>query len=294
MQNYIDLAKRIMAEGHRVPTRTGIDAISIFGTQLRWDLAEGFPLLTCRKLFFRGIKEELLFFLKGETDTRKLAAKKVHIWDANTTREFLDARGLHNYPEGEMGPGYGWQWRNWGGEYEAWKDVLGQRWVGKDYDGIDQIGKVVTTLQSNPFDRRMIVSAWNVSELNNMALPPCHMLFQVDATDGRVSLQWYQRSVDLPLGLPFNIASYALLCHIIADMAEMPVGDLIFVGGNTHIYANQLDGMRELVERTPKTLPQITVDTSQMKDDPYWRAQDPEIRLEGYDAHPSLKMPFAT
>ncbi|MBQ3700487.1 MAG: thymidylate synthase [Prevotella sp.] len=259
MKQYLDILNRILTEGTRKGDRTGTGTISIFGTQSRYNLDDGFPLLTTKKLYLKGIIYELLWFLKGSTNIRFLQENNVHIWD-----EWADEHG-------ELGPVYGHQWRSW-----------------PDYDGgvIDQIQYVVDQLKTNPDSRRMIVSAWNVAEVNKMALPPCHTIFQFYVAGDRLSLQLYQRSADTFLGVPFNIASYALLLQMMAQVTGFKPGDFIHTTGDTHLYLNHLEQARLQLTREPRPLPtmRLNPDVKSIFD---FRYED--FLLEGYDPHPHIK-----
>ena len=259
MKQYLDILDRILREGTQKGDRTGTGTISIFGTQSRYNLEDGFPLLTTKKLHLKSIIYELLWFLKGDTNVKYLQDNGVRIWN-----EWADENG-------ELGPVYGHQWRSW-----------------PDYNGgvIDQISQVVDQLKHNPESRRMIVSAWNVAEVNEMALPPCHTIFQFYVADGRLSLQLYQRSADTFLGVPFNIASYALLLQMMAQVTGLKPGDFIHTTGDTHLYLNHLDQARLQLTRTPRPLPvmKINPDVKSIFDFQY-----EDFQLEGYDPYPHIK-----
>ena len=259
MKQYLDILDRILREGTQKGDRTGTGTISIFGTQSRYNLEDGFPLLTTKKLHLKSIIYELLWFLKGDTNVKYLQDNGVRIWN-----EWADENG-------ELGPVYGHQWRSW-----------------PDYNGgvIDQISQVVDQLKHNPDSRRMIVSAWNVAEVNEMALPPCHTIFQFYVADGRLSLQLYQRSADTFLGVPFNIASYALLLQMMAQVTALKPGDFIHTTGDTHLYLNHLDQARLQLTRTPRPLPvmKINPDVKSIFDFQY-----EDFQLEGYDPYPHIK-----
>lgn len=259
MKQYLDLLNRIMTEGTRKGDRTGTGTVSVFGHQARYNLEDGFPLLTTKKLHLKSIIHELLWFLSGDTNVKYLQDNGVRIWN-----EWADENG-------ELGPVYGHQWRSW-----------------PDYNGgtIDQIAAVVDQLKHNPNSRRMIVSAWNVAEVDSMALPPCHTLFQFYVADGRLSLQLYQRSADTFLGVPFNIASYALLLQMMAQVTGLRAGDFIHTTGDTHLYLNHLDQARLQLTRTPRPLPRMVInpDVKSIFD---FRYED--FHLEGYDPWPHIK-----
>ena len=263
MKQYLNLLQRILDEGAVKTDRTGTGTKSIFGHQMRFDLKEGFPLLTTKKLHLRSIIHELLWFLRGDTNIQYLHDNKVTIWD-----EWADENG-------ELGPVYGHQWRSW-----------------PDYDGgtIDQIANVVNLIKNHPDSRRMIVSAWNVAEVEKMALPPCHTLFQFYVADGRLSLQLYQRSADTFLGVPFNIASYALLLQMMAQVTGLEAGEFIHTTGDTHLYLNHLDQAHLQLTREPRPLPRMVLNP-EVKDLFSFRYED--FQLEGYDPWPHIKAEVA-
>lgn len=256
---YEGLLRETLCEGVDKGDRTGTGTYSLFGRSLRYDLSERFPLITTKRVAFKTMAHELLWFLRGETNIRFLQAEGVKIWD-----EWADANG-------DLGPVYGRQWRNWGGE------------------GIDQIADVIHTLRTNPDSRRMIVSAWNVSDLGKMALEPCHAFFQFYVADGRLSCQVYQRSADLFLGVPFNIASYALLTRMVADQTGHAPGDLIWVGGDCHIYSNHVEQVREQLSRDPYPFPKLTIQSA-LDIDSY---TIDSFSLQDYAHHPAIKAPVA-
>ena len=259
MKQYLDLLNRILTEGVKKGDRTGTGTISIFGNQMRFNLDEGFPLLTTKKLHLKSIIYELLWFLRGDTNLKYLHEHKVSIWD-----EWAD-------PDGELGHIYGYQWRSWPG-----------------YNGefIDQISQVVYDIKNNPDSRRLIVSAWNVADLGNMNLPPCHVLFQFYVAEGRLSLQLYQRSADTFLGVPFNIASYSLLLMMMAQVTGLKPGDFIYTTGDTHLYLNHIEQARLQLTRTPRQLPamRLNPDVQNLVDFVY-----EDFTLENYDPWPHIK-----
>jgi thymidylate synthase len=263
MQAYLDLLKLVMEEGAQKTDRTGTGTISIFGHQLRFDLEKGFPLVTTKKVHTRSIIYELLWFLKGETNTAYLKENGVSIWD-----EWADENG-------DLGPVYGYQWRSW-----------------PDYNGgnIDQITDIIHTLKKNPDSRRMIVSAWNVAQVNQMALAPCHCMFQFYVADGKLSCQLYQRSADLFLGVPFNIASYALLTLMMAQVCGLKPGEFIHTFGDAHIYLNHFDQVALQLSRTPKALPTMKLNP-EVKNIFDFKYED--FTLEAYDPYPGIKAPVA-
>ena len=263
MRQYLDLMKHVLDHGTRKNDRTGTGTTSIFGAQLRFDLTTGFPLLTTKKVHLKSIIHELLWFLKGETNTRYLKENGVTIWD-----EWADAKG-------NLGPVYGYQWRSW---------------PAPDGGHIDQISQVIDQIKKNPDSRRMIVSAWNVADLPKMALLPCHAFFQFYVADGKLSCQMYQRSADLFLGVPFNIASYALLTLMVAHVSDLKAGELVHTFGDTHLYLNHLDQAREQLSRSPRRQPDMKLNPA-VKDLFQFKYED--FTLENYDPHPAIKAPVA-
>ncbi len=259
MKQYLDLVQHILDNGSKKSDRTGTGTISVFGYQMRFNLAEGFPMVTTKKLHLKSIIYELLWFLKGDTNTRYLSEHGVRIWD-----EWADA-------EGNLGPVYGKQWRSW---------------QGANGMVVDQIATAVATLKTNPDSRRIIVNAWNVAELDEMALTPCHAMFQFYVADGKLSCQLYQRSADVFLGVPFNIASYALLTLMVAQVCGLQPGDFIHTFGDAHLYLNHLDQAHLQLSRTPRPLPimKINPNVSSLDD---FRFED--FELVGYDPHPHIK-----
>ncbi|MEO8889803.1 MAG: thymidylate synthase [Jatrophihabitantaceae bacterium] len=259
---YEDLLRHVLEHGTHKDDRTGTGTRSVFGHQLRYDLAAGFPLITTKRVHFRSVAYELLWFLRGESNVKWLQDNKITIWD-----EWADA-------DGELGPVYGVQWRSW---------------PTPDGRHIDQISQVVEQLRSNPNSRRLIVSAWNVGEIENMALPPCHAFFQFYVADGRLSCQLYQRSADLFLGVPFNIASYALLTHLVAAQVGLAVGDFLWTGGDCHIYDNHVAQVREQLSRAAFAFPTLRLQPSGSLFD--YTFEDFEV--VGYQHHPAIKAPVA-
>ena len=263
MRQYLDLLEHVLAHGARKDDRTGTGTLSVFGYQMRFDLAAGFPLLTTKKVHLKSIIHELLWFLKGDTNIRYLKENGVSIWD-----EWADENG-------DLGPIYGYQWRSW---------------PAADGRHIDQIGEVLETLKKNPDSRRIIVSAWNVGELPNMRLPPCHAFFQFYVADGRLSCQLYQRSADIFLGVPFNIASYALLTLMLARATGLQPGDFVHTLGDAHIYLNHLEQVKLQLSREPRALPTMRLNPA-VTDLFAFKYED--FSLEGYDPHPGIKAPVA-
>jgi thymidylate synthase len=263
MQAYHDLLRHILDQGTRKADRTGTGTISVFGYQMRFDLQQGFPLVTTKKVHLKSVIHELLWFLQGDTNTAYLKANGVSIWD-----EWADA-------DGNLGPVYGRQWRSW---------------ATPDGRAIDQISEAVRTLKTNPDSRRIIVSAWNVADLPDMALAPCHCLFQFYVANGRLSCQLYQRSADVFLGVPFNIASYALLTLMMAQVCDLEPGDFIWTGGDTHLYLNHLEQVQLQLSRAPRPLPRMRINPD-VRDIFGFRYEDFEIL--DYDPWPGIKAPVA-
>lgn len=298
MKQYLDLLKKIKEDGIVKSDRTGTGTRSIFGYQMRFDLSEAFPLLTTKRVFLKGVIHELLWFLAGDTNIKYLVDNGVHIWDNDAYRfykelcakqgvepismeEFLVAAQqqtpspIDGYAYGNLNHVYGYQWRSWG---------------KPDGSAIDQIKDVINTIKNNPDSRRMIVSAWNVADVEDMALPPCHVLFQFYVAEGKLSCQLYQRSADTFLGVPFNIASYALLTMMIAQECGLQAGEFVHTLGDTHLYLNHMEQVDEQLSRSPRTLPtmRLNPDVKSVFDFKY-----EDFTLEGYDPHPTIKAPMS-
>lgn len=263
MKQYQDLLQRILREGEEKSDRTGTGTLSVFGHQMRFNLQDGFPVLTTKKLHLRSIIHELLWFLSGDTNIRYLKENGVSIWD-----DWADENG-------DLGPVYGFQWRSW---------------PGKDGQSVDQISKVVEQIKNNPDSRRHMVVAYNPAYVDEMALPPCHSLFQFYVANGKLSCQLYQRSADTFLGVPFNIASYALLTHMIAQQCDLDVGDFIWTGGDTHLYSNHLEQANLQLTREPLPLPTLNI---KRKPDSIFDYVFEDFELVGYESHPHIKAPIA-
>ena len=263
MKQYLDLMRHVTEHGHKKEDRTGTGTYSVFGYQMRFNLEEGFPLLTTKKVHLKSIIHELLWFLQGSTNIKYLKDNGVSIWD-----EWANANG-------NLGPVYGYQWRNW---------------PKPDGTHIDQIAQVVEAIKKNPDSRRLIVSAWNVADVDQMKLPPCHAFFQFYVADGRLSCQLYQRSADIFLGVPFNIASYALLTMMVAQVCGLKAGDFVHTLGDAHIYLNHLEQTREQLSREPRHLPTMRINP-EVRDIFGFRFED--FTLEDYDPHPAIKAPVA-
>ena len=304
MRDYLNYLQHIRDNGNKKTDRTGTGTLSVFGYQMRFDLAKGFPLVTTKKVFLRGIIHELLWFLKGDSNLKYLADNDVHIWDEWPYKAYLIKNSL-NVPKtdseewktgikefiervkedsefakeyGDLGPIYGYQWRSW---------------PTPDGRHIDQITQVIEQLKKSPDSRRMIVSAWNVADIEEMAkagIPPCHAFFQFYVADGKLSCQLYQRSVDSLLGLPFNIASYALLVQMVAHVTDLELGDFVWTGGDCHIYLNHLEQVDLQLSREPRALPKMTI---KRKVESIFDFTIDDFELEGYDPHPAIKAPIA-
>ncbi len=263
MRQYLDMMRHVLEHGARKADRTGTGTLAVFGCQMRFDLRQGFPLLTTKKLHLKSIVHELLWFLRGDSNVQYLRDNGVTIWD-----EWADERG-------ELGPVYGVQWRSW---------------RAADGRTIDQVSTALELLRRDPHSRRIVVSAWNVGELEQMALTPCHALFQFFVADGRLSCQLYQRSADIFLGVPFNIASYALLTHLMAQQADLDVGEFVWTGGDCHLYANHVEQARLQLGREPMPLPRLAI---RRRPESIFDYRFEDFEFEGYEAHPAIKAPIA-
>lgn len=289
MKAYLDIVNRVLQEGELKKNRTGTDAYTIAGAFLEHDMSQGYPLLTTKKMPFRLIVTELEFFIKGITDKKWLLDHNNHIWDewANPAKAPYghdEAAKKRMLEERDLGPVYGFQWRHFNAPYKSYDtDYTGQ--------GVDQLKKIVETIKTNPADRRMIVNAWNPQQMHQMALPPCHYAYQVTVINGKLNLLWNQRSVDTMLGLPFNIASYALLLHLLAKATGLKEGRLVGFLADVHIYQNHVDGAREQLSRDPNkyTLPRLETNTFSSIFD--WQAED--TQLIGYDSYPKIAFKIA-
>ena len=281
---YINLIKHILKNGISKDDRTGIGTLSIFSYNMTFNLRQSFPLLTTKKVYWKGVVEELLWFISGSTDSNVLKEKGVRIWEGNSSREFLDSRGLSHYDQGDIGAGYGFQWRHFGAKYTNMYDSY-------EGQGVDQLKDVIYKIKNTPDDRRIIMSAWNPTDLDKMALPPCHIFVQfwVDTNKKELHSQMYQRSCDVGLGVPFNIASYALLTCIIAKLCDLTPGDFHYCMGDTHIYKNHIDAMKLQITRDPYDFPKINIkditDIDNIKFD--------DIELIDYKYYENIKMNMA-
>lgn len=263
MQQYLSMMRHVRDHGARKDDRTGTGTLSIFGHQMRFDLSQGFPLVTTKKLHTKSVIHELLWFLRGDSNVRYLQENGISIWN-----EWADENG-------ELGPIYGVQWRSW---------------PTPSGESVDQIKEVVDLLRENPDSRRILVSAWNAAELSNMALPPCHTMFQLYVADGKLSCQLYQRSADTFLGVPFNIASYALLTHMLAQQTDLKVGDFVWTGGDCHLYLNHLEQVEEQLSRQPLALPRLAI---KRRPDSIFDYQFEDFEILNYECHPHIKAAVA-
>jgi thymidylate synthase len=279
MKPYLELLQTLLDEGHPRQDRTGVGTLGLFGYQMRFDLSTGFPLLTTKKLHLRSIIYELLWFLRGDTNVAYLQENRVRIWDEWATAEQTARFGRS---EGDLGPVYGHQWRNFGAS-------LGPDGRYRD-DGVDQLERAIETIRNDPYSRRILVTGWNPAEADQVTLPPCHTLFQFHVQDGRLNCQLYQRSADVFLGVPFNIASYALLTMMVAQVCDLHPGDFVHTFGDVHLYTNHTEQARLQLRREPRAAPTMLLnpEVRQLRAFTY-----EDFRLEGYDPHPHIKAPVA-
>lgn len=284
-EGYLSLMKNVLENGEHREGRNG-GTRSIFGNRLEFDLRKGFPLLTTKRVFWRGVVEELLWFLRGSTDANELKTKNIHIWDGNTTREFLDNVGLHDVAEGHIGAGYGYQWRCFGGNYPSKEN------------GVDQVRYVLKELSENPHGRRAVLNAWNPQQLHRMALPPCHMSYQFFVGNDGLQCMMMMRSCDIGAGLPFNIASTALFTHILAHVLNVPAHRVIIVMGDTHLYDVHLESATEQIERKPYDFPSFRITKeapaadASLDEKLKWietLCYDTDFEIQDYNCHPALK-----
>jgi thymidylate synthase len=276
---YLDLIRDILSNGTARGDRTGTGTLSKFGATMRFSLRnEVFPLFTTKKVFWRGVVEELLWFISGETNAKVLHDRGVHIWDANASREFLDRRGLTSNETWDLGPVYGYQWRHFGAQYP---DRAG---------GVDQLLGCIEQLKADPNDRRVIMSAWNPVDIPKMALPPCHVMCQFLVSDGELTCIMYQRSADMGLGVPFNVASYALLTCMMAQVCGLKPGEFVHMLGDAHVYLNHVEPLRSQIARTPRPFPSLVLNKD-IKDITKFKAED--VAILGYLPHDSIKMEMA-
>lgn len=281
---YVNAIRDILDNGTVRTDRTGTGTISKFGLQMRFNLANNsFPLLTTKRVFWKGVAEELLWMVSGKTNTLILKEKGITIWDGNTSREFLDESGFYDRCVGDLGPGYGFQWRHFGAEYvDCHTDYTGQ--------GVDQIENCIRLIKEMPHSRRIVMSAWNPRDIDKMSLPPCHMFCQFYVDNGKLSCQMYQRSADMGLGVPFNIASYSLLTKMMAQVCGLECGEFIHCIGDAHIYLNHVDALKEQIKRTPRPFPTLTVNSSKTDINSF---EYGDFYLVGYRPYPTIKMKMA-
>ena len=281
---YLNLLKKIIFTGTKKNDRTGVGTLSLFGTRMKFSLRNNtIPLITTKRTFWRGIVEELLWFINGSTNSNLLSDKNIKIWDKNGSLEFLKSRGITNRQHGDLGPVYGFQWRHFGAEYiDMHTDYTNQ--------GIDQLANIIKIIKTNPTDRRIILSAWNPKAQSKMALPPCHILAQFNISNGELNCQFYQRSADMGLGVPFNIASYALLTHLIAHCTGLKAGELIHIMGDTHVYTNHISGLLVQLERIPKNFPTLHINTENTNIDKFSYT---DFKLQNYNPHPKINLEMA-
>jgi len=281
---YFKIIQEILSNNDRRQDRTNIGTLSSFGKSMRFDLNQSFPLLTTKRMFWRGIVAELLWFLSGSTNANILSEQGVNFWKDNTSRKFLDSRGLTDLPVGDLGKGYGFQWRHWGAEYKTMHDNY-------EGQGVDQLAEVIRLIRNDPTNRRILISAWNPKDLKETALPPCHIMCQFYVTsDGRLSSQMYQRSGDMGLGVPFNIASYALLTCILAHVCDLKPGEFTHVIGDAHVYTTHNDALLEQMTREPYAFPQLQIQTDNKSIDGFKLS---DFVLQKYAYWPAIEMPMA-
>jgi thymidylate synthase len=289
MKQYLELIKDILNEGIEKEDRTGVGSVAVFGKQLRFDLSEGFPIITSRRVSLRIAFEETMFFLRGESDTKKLEEKKINIWKGNTTREFLDKKGLTYLPEGDMGKGYGYQWVHWekyklsenqGNESGDPRFVVGE---------VNQVKELLDGLRNDPYGRRHIITAWNPGQLEDMALPPCHLMHMYSVAEGKLHNCFIMRSNDVMYGLPYNIMGYALLNHIFAKFLGLLPGDVVYMGWDAHIYKNQISMAKEQILRDVRSLPQLKINKDLKTFEDILSLEFDDIELIGYNPHPDFK-----
>ncbi|CAF1042381.1 unnamed protein product [Brachionus calyciflorus] len=281
---YLDQIKLVLKNGKTKKDRTGVGTISLFGTQARYSLRNNtLPLLTTKRVFLKAVIEELLWFIRGSTNAKELSSKGVKIWDGNSSREFLDKQGFYEREEGDLGPIYGFQWRHFGAEY---KDMH----TNYDGQGVDQLREVIKKIKTNPDDRRIIMSAWNPLDIPKMALPPCHCFVQFYVSDGELSCMLYQRSADMGLGVPFNIASYSILTHMIAHVTGLKAGEFVHTIGDCHVYTNHVSALEEQLKREPRKFPLLRIKNNRTDIEDF---EYSDFEILGYDPHPTIKMEMA-
>lgn len=281
---YLKLIDHIIEKGALRGDRTGTGTYGVFGAQMRYSLRDSiFPLLTTKRVFWRAVVEELLWFIRGCTNANELKAKNIHIWDGNSSRQFLDSLGFTEREEGDLGPVYGFQWRHYGAEYKG---------MHEDYTnkGIDQLKNIIETIKNNPNDRRILMCAWNPIDIPKMALPPCHCLVQFFVSNDELSCQLYQRSADMGLGVPFNIASYSLLTCMIAHVTGLKPGDFVHTLGDAHVYKTHVEPLRKQIAREPRSFPKLTIKRTVDSIEDF---TSEDFVLENYNPHPKINMEMA-
>lgn len=282
-QEYLNLVRYIIEHGNKRGDRTGTGTMSVFSAQLRFNLREGFPILTTKAVHWKSVVEELLWMIRGSTNSKELSAKGVKIWDSNGSRAFLDKCGFKDREEGDLGPVYGFQWRHSGAVYTDCKaNYKGQ--------GVDQLADIIHQIKTNPTSRRIVMSAWNPSDIGKMALPPCHMSVQFYVANGELSCSMYQRSCDMGLGVPFNMASYALLTHMIAHVCGLRVGEFVHMLGDAHVYLNHIEPLRTQLLRIPTPFPQLRIARTVTSIDDF---QASDLQLVNYQPQPAIRMEFS-
>lgn len=282
-KGYLNLLEKILENGKEKEDRTGTGTISLFGEQMKFDLRNQFPLLTTKRTFWKGVAKELLWFIKGNTDAKLLQKDNIHIWDGNSSREFLDSRGLHHLEEGDLGPVYGFNWRHWNAEYKTCNDNYTN-------EGVDQLKNIINEIKTNPDSRRLLLTSWNPSTLDEVALPACHSFCQFYVIDNTISCHMYQRSADMFLGSPFNIASYALLTYMIGHITNLEPNELIISMGDTHIYKNHVDQVKEQISRTPYDFPKLKIKRKIENIDEFTYE---DFEIKDYNCHKTIKAQMA-
>lgn len=283
-QQYLSIVQDILLTGEVSPNRTGVDTLRKFGSTMRFSLEGGtVPFFTTKRVPWKTVLRELLWFVSGCTDASILQSQNVHIWDGNASREFLDGRGLTANREGDLGPVYGFQWRHWGAPYGTCDDSY-------DGQGVDQLVQIIETIKADPTNRRLIMSAWNVGDLERMALPPCHCFAQFYVSEGKLSCQMYQRSADMGLGVPFNVASYSILTHMVAHVCGLEAGEFIHVLGDTHVYVNHTSALETQLQRSPRPFPRLRIVGDHQSIDSF---VENDFVLECYDPHGRIPMEMA-
>lgn len=282
-KGYLNLLEKILENGKEKEDRTGTGTISLFGEQMKFNLRDQFPLLTTKRTFWKGVAKELLWFIKGNTDAKLLQKDNIHIWDGNSSREFLDSRGLHHLEEGDLGPVYGFNWRHWNAEYKTCNDNYTN-------EGVDQLKNIINEIKTNPDSRRLLLTSWNPSTLDEVALPACHSFCQFYVIDNTISCHMYQRSADMFLGSPFNIASYALLTYMIGHITNLEPNELIISMGDTHIYKNHVDQVKEQISRTPYDFPKLKIKRKIENIDEFTYE---DFEIKDYNCHKTIKAQMA-